>query len=109
MKARGKRRRSAAPGSHQHTCRALKGRNTAYIYVGPTGLMAHTFHLSKLSLYTLPRAWYSQLRTLQEVLLMGTKGRPKPANLSRKLRQIRIFLGVSQSEMIRRLGFEDSM
>ena len=40
---------------------------------------------------------------------MGTKGRPRPVNLSRKLRQIRIDLELSQAEMIRRLGFEDSM
>jgi len=44
-----------------------------------------------------------------EVLFMGTKVRPRPANLSQKLRQIRIDLGLSQIEMIRRLGFEDSM
>jgi len=41
-------------------------------------------------------------------LLMGTKSRPRPANLSRKLRQIRIGLQLSQAEMVRRLGFEDS-
>ena len=40
---------------------------------------------------------------------MGTKGRPRPENLRHKLRQIRIDLGLSQSEMIRHLGFEDSM
>ena len=39
---------------------------------------------------------------------MGTKGRPRPANLSRKLRQIRINLKLSQSDMVRRLGFGDS-
>ena len=39
---------------------------------------------------------------------MGTKGRPRPLNLSRKLRQIRIALGLSQAEMVRRLGFGDS-
>jgi len=39
---------------------------------------------------------------------MGTKSRPRPANLSRKLRQIRIGLQLSQAEMVRRLGFEDS-
>jgi len=39
---------------------------------------------------------------------MGTKGRPRPVNLSRKLRQIRIGLQLSQAEMVRRLGFEDS-
>ena len=40
---------------------------------------------------------------------MGTKVRPRPTNLSRKLRQIRIDLKLSQTEMIRRLGFEDLM
>ena len=39
---------------------------------------------------------------------MGTKGRPRPANLSQKLRQIRIGLKLSQAEMVRRLGFGDS-
>jgi len=33
--------------------------------------------------------------------------RPKPEHLARKLRQIREALGLSQSEMLRRLGFED--
>jgi len=41
--------------------------------------------------------------------LMGTKVRPRPRNLSRKLRQIRIDLGLSQLQMIRRLGFENSL
>lgn len=40
---------------------------------------------------------------------MGTKGRPRPANLSRKLRQIRVALGLSQLQIIRRFGFEDSL
>jgi transcriptional regulator with XRE-family HTH domain len=40
---------------------------------------------------------------------MGTKVRPRPANLRHKLRQIRIDLGISQTELIQRLGFEDSM
>ena len=43
-----------------------------------------------------------------EVLLMGTKSRPRPVNLSRKLRQIRINLKLSQAETVRRLGFDDS-
>lgn len=30
-------------------------------------------------------------------------------NLSRKLRQIRIDLGLSQAELVRRLGYEDSL
>ena len=40
---------------------------------------------------------------------MGTKLRPRPGNLSQKLRQIRIDLALSQVEIIRRLGFEDSL
>lgn len=40
---------------------------------------------------------------------MGTRMRPRPINLSQKLRQIRIDLGLSQSELVRRLGFEDSL
>jgi len=39
---------------------------------------------------------------------MGTKGRPRPVNLSRKLRQIRIALQLSQAQMVRHLGFGDS-
>jgi transcriptional regulator with XRE-family HTH domain len=37
---------------------------------------------------------------------MGTKPRQKPENLGRKLLQIRNALGLSQSEMLRRLGVE---
>ena len=33
--------------------------------------------------------------------------RPKPERLAEKLRQIRITLGLSQPEMLRRLGVED--
>jgi transcriptional regulator with XRE-family HTH domain len=33
--------------------------------------------------------------------------RPKPKHLAQKLRQIRESLGLSQSEMLRRLGFEN--
>lgn len=40
---------------------------------------------------------------------MGTKVRPRPTNLRHKLRQIRIDLGMSQTQMIRCLGFEESM
>lgn len=40
---------------------------------------------------------------------MGTKVRPRPRNLSQKLRQIRIDLGLSQLQMIRQLGFEDAL
>ena len=37
---------------------------------------------------------------------MGTKPRYRPKNLGRKLFQIREALGLSQSEMLRRLGAE---
>ena len=37
---------------------------------------------------------------------MGTKPRQRPENLGRKLLQIRNALGLSQSEMLRRLGVE---
>ena len=40
---------------------------------------------------------------------MGGKARPKPARLAEKLLQIRLALGLSQNEMIRRLGAEDSL
>jgi transcriptional regulator with XRE-family HTH domain len=38
---------------------------------------------------------------------MGTKPRVKPERLAEKLRRIRETLGLSQSEMWRRLGAED--
>jgi transcriptional regulator with XRE-family HTH domain len=38
---------------------------------------------------------------------MGTKPRPKPERLAEKLLQIRNALGLSQTEMVRRLGVED--
>ncbi len=38
---------------------------------------------------------------------MGLTPRPKPARLPEKLLQIRIALGLSQNEMLRRLGQED--
>jgi len=38
---------------------------------------------------------------------MGTKPRLKPERLADKLRQIRLALGLSQSEMWRHLGLED--
>lgn len=40
---------------------------------------------------------------------MGSKPRPKPARLAQKLLEIRIKLGLSQNEMIRRLGLEDEL
>ncbi len=39
---------------------------------------------------------------------MGT-ARPKPQRLAEKLREIRLALGLSQTEMLRRLGLEESM
>lgn len=38
---------------------------------------------------------------------MGTKSRPKPERLAEKLKQIRDSLGLSQTEMVKRLGVED--
>ena len=40
---------------------------------------------------------------------MGRKARMKPERLSEKLLQIRLGLGLSQSELLSRLGFEDVM
>ena len=40
---------------------------------------------------------------------MGTKPRDRPQRLGEKLRQIRDALGLSQSEMVRQLGFENSV
>ncbi len=37
---------------------------------------------------------------------MGAKARPKPKRLAEKLLQIRTALGLSQNEMIRRMGVE---
>ena len=39
---------------------------------------------------------------------MGT-ARPKPERLAEKLRQIRLALGLSQPEMLKRLGLEEAM
>jgi transcriptional regulator with XRE-family HTH domain len=39
---------------------------------------------------------------------MGT-ARPKPKRLAEKLRQIRLALGLSQTEMVKRLGLEEDM
>ena len=38
---------------------------------------------------------------------MGRAARPKPKRLGEKLLQIRTALGLSQSDMLRRLGYED--
>lgn len=35
--------------------------------------------------------------------------RPKPERLAEKLRQIRLALGLSQTEMLKRLGLEEAM
>jgi transcriptional regulator with XRE-family HTH domain len=40
---------------------------------------------------------------------MGTRARLKPERLAGKLRQIRAALGLSQNELIRRMGAEDLM
>ena len=40
---------------------------------------------------------------------MGVKARQRPERLSEKLSQIRIALGLSQAEMLRRLQFEDAI
>ena len=37
------------------------------------------------------------------------KARPRPQRLPEKLRQIRLALGLSQTEMLRRLGLEEGM
>ena len=40
---------------------------------------------------------------------MGKRARMRQERLAEKLLQIRLALGLSQSEMLRRLGFEDSL
>ncbi len=40
---------------------------------------------------------------------MGTRSRPKPKHLARKLRQIRLSLGLSQDGLIERLGVEEEV
>jgi transcriptional regulator with XRE-family HTH domain len=40
---------------------------------------------------------------------MARGARVRPARLPEKLLQIRLALGLSQSELLRRLGFEDAM
>jgi transcriptional regulator with XRE-family HTH domain len=40
---------------------------------------------------------------------MGRRARQKPERLAEKLRQVRLALGISQSEMLRRLGAEDQI
>jgi transcriptional regulator with XRE-family HTH domain len=40
---------------------------------------------------------------------MGRKARRKPARLAEKLKRIRDSLGLSQSELVKRLGFEEEI
>ena len=40
---------------------------------------------------------------------MGKRGRERPVRLAEKLRQIRRRLGLSQAELIRRMGFEERL
>jgi transcriptional regulator with XRE-family HTH domain len=40
---------------------------------------------------------------------MGVRARQRPERLAEKLLQIRLALGLSQSEMLRRLGLEDAI
>lgn len=40
---------------------------------------------------------------------MGTRGRPKPARLAAKLLEIRTKIGLSQNEMIRRMGLNERL
>jgi len=40
---------------------------------------------------------------------MGTKSRPKPKRLHGKLRAVRDALGISQTEMLKRLGIDDTI
>lgn len=40
---------------------------------------------------------------------MGKRGREKPRRLAEKLRQIRQRLGLSQTELIRRMGLEERL
>jgi transcriptional regulator with XRE-family HTH domain len=40
---------------------------------------------------------------------MGTASRPKPAHLAEKLLQIRLSFGLSQTEMLERLGLSDEL
>ena len=38
---------------------------------------------------------------------MGTRSRPKPKHLAKKLKQVRVTLGLSQNELIERLGVDE--
>jgi transcriptional regulator with XRE-family HTH domain len=46
-------------------------------------------------------------QTYKSVPLMGVRARQRPERLGEKLLQIRLALGLSQSELIKRLGIED--
>jgi transcriptional regulator with XRE-family HTH domain len=41
-----------------------------------------------------------------EVLLMGSRSRPKPARLAEKLLEIRMKFGLTQNELVKRLGLK---
>jgi transcriptional regulator with XRE-family HTH domain len=40
---------------------------------------------------------------------MGRSSRPKPLHLARKLKQVRLSLGLSQNEMLRHLGLNEEL
>jgi len=40
---------------------------------------------------------------------MGTRTRPRPKYLAKKLKQIRLDLGLSQNEIIEKLGIEETI
>jgi transcriptional regulator with XRE-family HTH domain len=40
---------------------------------------------------------------------MGRASRPKPTRLAEKLRQVRLYLGLSQNQMLRRLGLDEEL
>ena len=40
---------------------------------------------------------------------MGTRQRPKPKKLAEKLKKIRVSLGLSQNELISKLGVDDAI
>lgn len=40
---------------------------------------------------------------------MGTRSRPKPKHLAKKLKQVRLSLGLSQNEIIEKLGVEKTI
>jgi transcriptional regulator with XRE-family HTH domain len=46
------------------------------------------------------------MSAIRSKFLMGSKARPKPKRLAAKLLQVRTLLGLSQNEMIKRLGVD---